>query len=90
MAGHWTIFNTRTGDWFFKEPLPNAKLLFASFSTALIGLLIGVYGFNIITPIGWGWGLFLLAYTLVWFIFNDIVKRLVLSYYKKKYHEEII
>jgi H+-transporting ATPase len=90
MAGHWTIFNTRTGDWFFKKPLPNIKLILASFSTVLIGLLIGVYGFNIITPIGWKWGLFLLLYTLIWFLFNDLIKRLVIKYYKQKYQEEII
>jgi len=90
MAGHWTIFNTRTGDWFFKKPYPNWKLLSASLFTAFIGLLIGVYGFNLITPIGWKWGVFLIAYTLVWFLFNDFVKRMVIKYYKKKYHEEII
>jgi len=90
MAGHWTIFNTRTGDWFFKKPYPNWKLLSASLLTAFIGLLIGVYGFNLITPIGWKWGVFLIAYTLVWFLFNDFVKRMVIKYYKKKYHEEII
>jgi len=90
MAGHWTIFNTRTGDWFFKKPYPNWKLLSASLFTAFIGLLIGVYGFNLITPIGWKWGVFLIAYTLVWFLFNDFVKRIVVKYYKKKYHEEII
>ena len=90
MAGHWTIFNTRTADWFFKKPYPEWKLLSASFVTALIGLLIGVYGFNLITPIGWKWGLFLIGYTLVWFLFNDFVKRIVVKYYQKKYHEEII
>jgi H+-transporting ATPase len=90
MAGHWTIFNTRTSDWFFKSPYPNYKLLSASLFTAFIGLIIGVYGFNLITPIGWKWGGFLIAYTLIWFLFNDFVKRLVIKYYKNKYHEEII
>ncbi|EDM23852.1 plasma-membrane proton-efflux P-type ATPase [Caminibacter mediatlanticus] len=83
MAGHWTIFNTRTADWFFKKPYPSKILLFASISTAFIGLIIGVYGFRLITPIGWKWGLFLLGYTIVWFIFNDFVKRLVVNYYRK-------
>jgi len=90
LAGHWTIFNTRTGDWFFKKPYPSWLLLVASISTAFIGFLIGVYGFGLITPIGFDWGLFLLGYTIVWFLFNDFVKRLVFMYYKKKYHEEII
>ncbi|NPA88428.1 MAG: plasma-membrane proton-efflux P-type ATPase [Epsilonproteobacteria bacterium] len=83
MAGHWTIFNTRTSDWFFKKPYPSWILLTASLSTAFLGLILGVYGFGIITPIGWEWGLYLLAYTLVWFVFNDFVKRAVVKYYRK-------
>ena len=83
MAGHWTIFNTRTADWFFKKPYPSWILLTASLSTAFLGLLIGVYGFGLMTPIGWKWGLFLLAYTLIWFVFNDFVKRIVVKYYRK-------
>ena len=90
LAGHWTIFNTRTSDWFFKKPYPNWILLLASISTALIGLFIGIYGFELIIPIGWNWGLFLVAYTLVWFIFNDFVKRLVVKYYRKVKGVEVI
>ncbi|WP_457564256.1 plasma-membrane proton-efflux P-type ATPase [Caminibacter sp.] len=90
MAGHWTIFNTRTADWFFKKPYPSWKLLAASLSTAFLGLIIGVYGFGLMTPIGWKWGIFLLAYTLAWFVFNDIVKRAVVKYYRKVKGVEVI
>lgn len=83
MAGHWTIYNTRTSDWFFKKPYPSWILLVASFSTAFLGLIIGVYGFGLITPIGWKWGIFLFFYTVVWFVFNDFVKRAVVKYYRK-------
>ncbi|RUM56764.1 MAG: metal-transporting ATPase, partial [Nautilia sp.] len=90
ISGHGTIFNTRTGDWFFKKPYPNWILVLASFSTAFIGFLITVYGFGLVEPIGIKWGLFIVIYAIVWFLFNDFVKRLVFMYYKKKYHEEII
>ncbi len=90
MAGHWTIFNTRTADWFFKKPWPSKTLLIALIGTALLGLILGVYGFGLITPIGWKWGLFLLAYTLVWFVFNDVVKRAVVKYYRKVKGIEVI
>ena len=90
LAGHWTIFNTRTSDWFFKKPWPSWILLTASLTTAFIGLIVGVYGFNLITPIGWDWGLFLLGYTLAWFVFNDIVKRIVVRYYEKVKGVEVI
>ena len=73
MAGHGTIFNTRTPDWFFKKPFPSKILLIASFSTAIFGLLIGVYGI-FIPAIGWKWGIIVTVYVCIWFLFNDTVK----------------
>ena len=90
IAGHGTIYNTRIGDWFFKRPWPSWILFTATFSTRVIGTIIAVYGFGLMTPIGWGWALFMWAYALTWFVFNDVVKMAVLRYYKKKYNEEVI
>ncbi len=73
IAGHATIFNTRTSGWFFKRPFPSKPLLFASLTTALSGLLIGVYGI-FVPAVGWKWGLIVTVYALVWFAFNDAVK----------------
>jgi H+-transporting ATPase len=83
VAGHGTIYNTRIDDWFFKKPGPNLKLWTASLASAVLGTLIGVYGF-LITPIGWKWGLFIWGYALIWFFFNDIIKMLVLRFYRKR------
>jgi len=90
LSGHWTIFNTRTGDWFFKKPYPSWILLSAIGGTALFGFFLAVYGFGLIEPIGYKWGIFIFVYSLVWFVFNDFVKRLVVKYYKKKYHEDVL
>ncbi len=73
IAGHATIFNTRTNDWFFKKPFPSKSLLLASLSTALFGLLVGVYGI-FVPAVGWKWGLIVTGYALAWFVFNDVVK----------------
>ena len=73
IAGHATIFNTRTSDWFFKKPFPSKSLLLASLSTALLGLIVGVYGI-FVPAIGWKWGLIVTGYALTWFLFNDIIK----------------
>ncbi len=73
IAGHATIFNTRTSDWFFKKPFPSKPLLLASLLTALLGLLVGVYGI-FVPAVGWKWGLIVTGYALAWFIFNDAVK----------------
>ena len=83
VAGHGTIYNTRNNDWFFKSPGPSKQLWMSSLASAVIGTLIGVYGF-LIAPVGWKWGLFVWGYAFVWFLFNDIVKRLVIRFYKKR------
>jgi len=83
VAGHGTIFNTRADDWFFKQPFPSLKLLGASLFTALFGVVLAVYGFDFMTPIGWTAAGYVTAYALVWFLFNDIVKMIVLRYYRK-------
>jgi len=90
IAGHYTIFNTRVADWFFKKPYPSWPLFGASFITALIGTAIGLYSFGLMTQINWQWALFLWGYVTVWFIFNDMVKIGVIKYYKKRYGEEAL
>ena len=73
IAGHGTIYNTRTDDWFWKKPYPSWLLFNATFSTRVIGTLIAVYGI-LITPIGWEYALWMWAYAMFWFVLNDAVK----------------
>ncbi|NOX17204.1 MAG: plasma-membrane proton-efflux P-type ATPase [Chlorobi bacterium] len=73
VAGHGTIYNTRTTDWFFKKPFPAPKLFWASMSTAALGTLIGVFGWYI-PAIGWKWAGIVWAYAFSWFLVNDVVK----------------
>ncbi len=84
IAGHGTIYNTRIDDWFFKRPYPSWILFASTFSSRVIGTIIAVYGFGLMTPIGWKWALGMWAYALTWFVFNDVVKIVVLRFYRKK------
>ncbi len=84
IAGHGTIYNTRIDDWFFKRPWPSWTLFIATFSSRVAGTIIAVYGFGLMTPIGWGWGLGMWVYALSWFVFNDAVKMAVLRYYRRR------
>jgi len=72
VAGHLTIFLTRT-----RGPLwstrPARVLLLAVLGTQVVATLIAVYGV-FMTPLGWGWALFVWGYALVWFLVNDRVK----------------
>ncbi len=72
VAGHLTIFLTRTRGPFWS--IRPARILWvAVLSTQIIATLIAVYGV-FMTPLGWGWALFVWGYALVWFLFNDRVK----------------
>ncbi len=84
IAGHGTLYNTRRDDWFWKRPWPNPILWNASLWSAVAAVIIAVYGFGLIYPMGWGWALFLVVYLFAWFLFNDAVKMLVLNYYRKR------
>ncbi len=90
VAGHGTIYNTRIDDWFFKRPFPSLTLFLATFSTRVTGTIIAVYGFGLMTPIGWEWGIFIWIYSLIWFVFNDAIKMAVLRYYRRVKGIEII
>jgi H+-transporting ATPase len=74
VAGHLTIFLTRTRGPFWS--IRPARILWvAVLGTQIVATLIAVYGL-FMTPIGWGWALFIWGYALAWFLVNDRVKLL--------------
>jgi H+-transporting ATPase len=74
VAGHLTIFLTRTRGPFWS--IRPARILWvAVLGTQIIATLIAVYGL-FMTPLGWGWALFVWGYALAWFLVNDRVKLL--------------
>jgi H+-transporting ATPase len=73
IAGHSTLYVTRTSGWFWERPYPSWLLLGATFGTEIIGTLFAVYGV-FVTPIGWEYALWMWLYALVWFVVNDAVK----------------
>ena len=74
VAGHLTIFLTRTRGPFWS--IKPARILWvAVLGTQTVATLIAVYGF-FMTPLGWGWAMFVWGYALVWFLLNDRLKLL--------------
>lgn len=73
VAGHSTLYVTRSEGWFWERPLPAPLLLVATFGTEILGTFIAVYGI-FIDPIGWAYALAIWGYALVWFLVNDAVK----------------
>ena len=74
VAGHSTIYVTRTGEkHFWKKPYPALKFFVPAFSTRIIGTLVALFGIFMakatLLDIAYIW-----IYATAWFIFNDYVK----------------
>ncbi len=74
VAGHLTIFLTRTRGPFWSIP-PARILLIAVLGTQCVATLIAVYGL-FMSPIGWGWAAFVWGYALIWALLSDRIKLL--------------
>ncbi len=74
VAGHLTIFLTRARGPFWSHR-PARILWVAVLGTQIVATLIAVYGL-FMTPLGWGWAMFVWGYALVWFLLNDRLKLL--------------
>jgi H+-transporting ATPase len=73
VAGHLTIYLTRSVGFFWKLPWPSWRLVTATETTQVMGTLAAVYGWWV-APIGWKYALAIWGYALIWFFFNDLVK----------------
>ncbi len=75
IAGHLTIFVTRTRRNFWTSR-PSAALLLAVIITQAVATLISVYGV-FMKPLGWKWAGIVWAYCLLWFLVEDMAKLMV-------------
>jgi H+-transporting ATPase len=81
VAGHLTIFLTRTGkNHFWDLPYPSSLMFWSAVLTKIFATLLAVYGI-FMTPIGWRLGAFIWIYALVWFVITDYLK---VYYYKTR------
>jgi H+-transporting ATPase len=79
VAGHLTIFQTRTrGAWWTVAPA--RILLIAVVGTQVIATVICLVGFNLVTPLWWGWAALVWGYALAWFLVTDPMKLLAYHY----------
>jgi H+-transporting ATPase len=65
VAGHLTLYVTRSQHWFWSRPWPSWKMFMVLETTQVIGTLFAVYGI-FVTPIGWTYALCIWAYALAW------------------------
>jgi H+-transporting ATPase len=80
VAGHLTLFVTRTPRMFLRKPYPAPILFWSAVITKLLATLFVVYPFGLITPIHWRAVGVIWAYCLVWLFMGDLVKLAVLRH----------
>jgi len=80
VAGHLTLFVTRTPRMFLKKPYPAPILLWSTIITKILATLFVVYPFGLITPIHWRAVGIIWAYCIVWLFMGDLVKLCVLRH----------
>ncbi len=74
VAGHLTLFVTRTPRFFLTKPYPAPVLLWSAVVTKLLATLFVVYPFGLITPISWRAVGLIWAYCLTWLLMADLAK----------------
>ncbi len=73
VAGHMTIFLTRSRSWMWKKPWPSWLLFLALEGTQIVGTLFAVYGI-LVEPIGWLWAGVVWGYAIVALFVLDALK----------------
>ncbi len=76
VAGHSTLFVTRSRGWLWQKPWPSKQLFTAILATDAIGTILAVYGI-FMAPIGWKLAALVWGYALGWMFVNDAVKEYV-------------
>ncbi len=74
VAGHLTLFVSRSRGYYFKKPYPAPVMIWSALVTKLAGTLLAAYGFGLITPISWPEIGLIWAYAIVWSFLTDWVK----------------
>ncbi len=80
VAGHLTLFVTRTTRAFFKKPYPAPILFWSTVFTKLLATLFVVYPFGLIAAIDWRAVGVIWIYCIAWLFMGDFVKLAVLRH----------
>ena len=84
VAGHLTIFVTRSEKFVWSKPYPSRLLFWSAVATKLTATLIAGFGI-FIASISWNLVLLIWGYALVWMVALDQIKAWTLKYMKSLY-----
>lgn len=74
VAGHLTLFVSRTRGPYWRKPWPAPVMLWSAGITKLAATLLCVWGFGLVSPISWGEIALIWGYSIAWSFVTDAVK----------------
>jgi H+-transporting ATPase len=75
VAGHLTLFVSRSKGFFLKKPYPAPVMIWSAVGTKLAATILVAYGFfGLVTPISWATIGLIWAYAIVWAVVTDSAK----------------
>ena len=77
VAGHLTLFISRSKGFFLKRPYPAPVMIWSAVGTKVAATILAAYGFGLITPIGWGPIGLIWVYSITWALLTDWAKLMV-------------
>jgi H+-transporting ATPase len=81
VAGHLTLFVSRSKGFFLKKPYPAPIMIWSAVGTKLLGTFLAAYGFGLITPISWSAIALVWGYSIVWAFLTDWAKTRVYRHF---------
>ena len=82
VAGHLTLFISRSKGFFLKRPYPAPVMIWSAVGTKVAATILAAYGFGLITPIGWGPIALIWAYSITWALLTDWAKLMVYGHFE--------
>jgi H+-transporting ATPase len=80
VAGHLTLFVTRTNRPLWTSPHPAPAMLWSASVTKVFATLLAGFGFGLVTPISWGAVALVWVYAIIWMFLADAIKVLTYRY----------
>ena len=77
VAGHLTLFVSRTQGKYWKKPYPAQIMVWSAVLTKAAATLLCAWGFGLVSPISWAEIALIWGYSIVWSVLTDWTKRVV-------------
>ena len=81
VAGHLTLFVSRTRGAYWRKPYPAPLMLWSALATKVAATLLCAWGLGLVAPIGWGDIALVWGYSVAWSLLTDVAKRVVYRHF---------